>query len=361
MPHSTKSVVISGYYGFDNLGDEAILEQLCKELRQINPSIKICVLSQNPTSTSQKYDVESISRWNTAQIYQSLSDADLFISGGGGLFQDSSSIKSVIYYAFLFFLARIKRVPIFVYAQGIGPLKSSFSRFLTKASMTLAACISVRDQKSVAILKNWNIDSHLTADPVWGLNKDSVHSDTNNGAHNNLRIGISLRQCDALNDSWLDSITTTLQKLLPKDCLIIPLILQESLDKPVIESVVKKLDNVNLEQINLKPDDLPSKWMNAIAGLDLVIAMRLHALIMALKAGIASLALSYDPKVSNVAIDFGQPYIDMLDPGAKSLFEARLTELLKDKNELSKRARKTASDKENEARQNKDLLAKFLR
>jgi polysaccharide pyruvyl transferase WcaK-like protein len=227
--------------------------------------------------------------------------------------------------------------------------------------MTLAACISVRDQKSVAILKNWNIDSHLTADPVWGLNKDSVHSDTNNGAHNNLRIGISLRQCDALNDSWLDSITTTLQKLLPKDCLIIPLILQESLDKPVIESVVKKLDNVNLEQINLKPDDLPSKWMNAIAGLDLVIAMRLHALIMALKAGIASLALSYDPKVSNVANDFGQPYIDMLAPGAKSLFEARLTELLKDKNELSKRARKTASDKENEARQNKDLLAKFLR
>ena len=60
MPHSTKSVVISGYYGFDNLGDEAILEQLCHELREIDPGIKICVLFQNPESTSKNYDDESI-------------------------------------------------------------------------------------------------------------------------------------------------------------------------------------------------------------------------------------------------------------------------------------------------------------
>lgn len=361
MPHSTKSVVISGYYGFDNLGDEAILEQLCSELRQIDPAIGICVLSQNPPSTSSKYDVDSISRWSVKSIYRALSSADLFISGGGGLFQDTSSIKSVVYYALLFFLARMKRVPIFVYAQGIGPLKSRISRFLTQASMSLAACISVRDKKSKKILADWNIDSHLTADPVWGLRKNDKSCDTKNGAHQELKIGLSLRKCEALNDSWLEAIIQQLQKSLPKNSVVVPLILQENLDKDVIDSVLKNLEHIKVEQIDLKPNDLPSKWLGSIASLDLVIAMRLHALIMALKSSVPSFAIAYDPKVSTVAKDFGQPHVDMLEPGSTNQFESRLLEFLNNHKELAKQAEKTAGDKEIEARQNKDLLAKFLK
>ncbi len=361
MPHSTKSVVISGYYGFDNLGDEAILEQLCRELREIDPGIKICVLSQNPQSTSKKYDVESISRWSVNAIYKALDTCDLFISGGGGLFQDSSSIKSVVYYSFLFFLARLKRVSIFVYAQGIGPLKSELSRFLTQASMSLAACICVRDKKSQAILKQWNIDSHLTADPVWSLNMNSESNDTNNGAHKKIKVGLSLRQCDVLDDSWLDIISNQLQKSLPPNCTLVPLILQESLDKPVLDIITKRLDKTVIEQIDLKPDDLPSRWLSSISQLDIMVAMRLHAAIMALKSGVPTLALAYDPKVSNVAKDFAQPYIEMKSPDSKKLFESKLLELLQNSKELGQKAKKTASDKENDARQNKELLAKFLR
>jgi polysaccharide pyruvyl transferase CsaB len=361
MPHSTKSVVISGYYGFDNLGDEAILEQLCRELREIDPGIKICVLSQNPQSTSRKYDVESISRWSVTAIYNALGTCDLFISGGGGLFQDSSSIKSVVYYAFLFFLARLKRVSIFVYAQGIGPLKSDLSRFLTQASMSLAACISVRDKKSQLILKRWNLDSYLTADPVWSLSMNSDTSDTNNGANRNIKIGLSLRQCDVLDDSWLETISSQLKKSLPPKCTLVPLVLQESLDKPVLDSVTKRLDNIEIEQINLRPDDLPSLWLRAISQLDMMVAMRLHAAIMALKSGVPTLAMAYDPKVSNVAKDFAQPYIEMKSPESKKLFESKLLELLENTKELEQKAKKTASDKEKDARQNKELLAKFLR
>lgn len=362
MSHSTKSVVISGYYGFDNLGDEAILEQLCNELRQIDPDIRICVLSQNPESTSAKYDVESISRWNIAQICQALERANLFISGGGGLFQDSSSIKSVVYYAFLFLMARLKRVSIFVYAQGIGPLKSNFSKFLTQASMSLAACICVRDKKSKAMLDDWNITSHLTADPVWALSNSVKVSDTTDSAESNLKIGLSLRNCDLLNQAWLEAISTQLNKALPENCTIVPLILQENLDHFVLNDVTHRLDEkITVESQTLTPSDLPSKWMASISGLDLVIAMRLHAVIMALKSGVPTLALSYDPKVSNVALEFAQPFIDMKDKNAEASLEAKLSELLQNRSELAYKAKKTAGDKEIEARQNKDLLAKFLK
>ncbi len=41
-------VLISGYYGFDNLGDEAILEELVSELGEFFDSRDIVVLSNNP-------------------------------------------------------------------------------------------------------------------------------------------------------------------------------------------------------------------------------------------------------------------------------------------------------------------------
>lgn len=357
MSESKKSVVISGYYGFDNLGDEAILEELCREVREINSDVRICVLSQNPEATAKKFDVESIDRWNTAEILSLLSHAHLFISGGGGLFQDTSSIKSVVYYAFLFFLAKLKRVPIFVYAQGIGPLKSGFSRFLTQASLAMADCICVRDSQSEKMVQDWNLPCHLTADPVWSLPAASGANDTKNGAP--LKIGLSLRQSEVLSAEWLSSITSALKKILPSDAVVVPLILHESQDRALLENVGGQL-NLKLEHPSIKANDLPSHWLKLIAGLDMVVAMRLHAVIMALKSGVPVAGISYDPKVKMVVQEFEQPYLDLkLNQYEKA--EATVNQLLENSGALAQKAKRISDDKEKSARQNKQLLAKFLK
>ena len=211
------------------------------------------------------------------------------------------------------------------------------------------------------MLTSWDIPSNLTCDPVFALKKSENIGDTKNGAQKTLRIGVSMRQCEALSDSWIETIKNSLQKALPENTIVVPLILQENLDKPVLDNVLQKLDKVSIEHIDLKSNDLPSKWMGSIANLDLVIAMRLHALIMALKSGVPALALAYDPKVNAVAKDFDQPYVDMLDSNSQNQFELKLLELLNNKKELALKASKIASDKENEARQNQKLLAKFLK
>ena len=41
-------IVISGYYGFDNLGDEAILKAIITSLKKVDSTIDITVLSNNP-------------------------------------------------------------------------------------------------------------------------------------------------------------------------------------------------------------------------------------------------------------------------------------------------------------------------
>ena len=45
-----KKVVISGYYGFDNFGDDAILSVLCDKLKALHADIT--VISSNPNKNS---------------------------------------------------------------------------------------------------------------------------------------------------------------------------------------------------------------------------------------------------------------------------------------------------------------------
>lgn len=92
-------IVLSGYYGFNNIGDEAILYSIIQSLRRLEPEIDITVLSNNPEVTESLYQTKAVNRWNPAEILLALKQADGLISGGGSLFQDETGFKSVAYYA----------------------------------------------------------------------------------------------------------------------------------------------------------------------------------------------------------------------------------------------------------------------
>ena len=61
-------IVISGYYGFANAGDEAMLAAIVKALRSTENSVKLTVISGNPQITAAKYSVSSIHRFNPLEI-----------------------------------------------------------------------------------------------------------------------------------------------------------------------------------------------------------------------------------------------------------------------------------------------------
>ena len=85
-------IVISGYYGFNNIGDESILKAVVDNLRDRIEDIDITVLSQNPESTREKFGVKAVDRMSVAQIVKSIARSDLLISGGGSLLQDVDSL-----------------------------------------------------------------------------------------------------------------------------------------------------------------------------------------------------------------------------------------------------------------------------
>ena len=70
-------VVISGYYGFYNSGDEAMLYAMLQALRKTVPGLEVTVLSRDPGFTAREFGVHSISRVNIRQVYRELHKADL--------------------------------------------------------------------------------------------------------------------------------------------------------------------------------------------------------------------------------------------------------------------------------------------
>ena len=80
-------IVISGYYGFANAGDEAMLTAIVKSLRKTEASVDLTVISGNPQSTATKHLVNSVHRFSPLEIYSAVANCDLLISGGGSLLQ----------------------------------------------------------------------------------------------------------------------------------------------------------------------------------------------------------------------------------------------------------------------------------
>ena len=90
--------VISGYYGFNNSGDDALLMSIINGIRSTDDSAEITVLSKSPAETRKNYSVNAVNRYNIFSLIAKISCCDVLISGGGTLIQDATSTKSLVYY-----------------------------------------------------------------------------------------------------------------------------------------------------------------------------------------------------------------------------------------------------------------------
>ena len=116
------NIVVSGYYGSKNAGDEAMLAAMIEVLSDLDPKVNITVISAKPQDTMQRHGVRAVSWISLPDIWRALRDADLMLSGGGSLLQNVTSGRSLYYYMGIIFLARLAGTPVMLYAQGIGPI-----------------------------------------------------------------------------------------------------------------------------------------------------------------------------------------------------------------------------------------------
>ncbi|WP_246942783.1 polysaccharide pyruvyl transferase CsaB [Bacillus pinisoli] len=288
-------IVISGYYGFHNIGDEAILYSIIQSLKSYEQNVKITVLSNDPEFTRHTYGVDAVNRWNIKEVLHSLKKSDGLISGGGSLLQDQTGWKSIPYYTGIMALAKIAKKPIFVYAQGMGPINKVFSKRIVNLALNRVSAITVRDERSKELLKSLNVIKPigLVPDPVLGLSVGATESEWINSLNTSKQfIVVSVRDWQT-KYAYLKNIADSLSMFI-EDYQVILLPMHGKHDEETSKKLNEMLDNKAL----IAPYEASIQEKIAIIGNGaLLIGMRLHALIFAAITNTPFIALSYDPKI----------------------------------------------------------------
>ena len=294
-----KKILISGYYGFDNFGDEAILGVLINHLRGND----ITVLSSNPEKTGRTHNVNSLNSFNPKLIVERLPKFDMLISGGGSLLQNVTSNKSLFYYCGLINIMASLKKDVVIFAQGIGPVKGFWGKLIVKSALKKCKYISVRDVKSQELLKSWGIESNLVCDPIFDLNVPTPKRTR--------KVGIQLRKFASLTDELFDEIIKQVA-LKFSDREIELICFQDSEDEGISKVFLNKLKKKNPTiNANIIKNLTNKEVIEKVSEYDYLIGMRFHACLLGLKYGIKTLAISYDPKVETLAKNANIPYFVM--------------------------------------------------
>lgn len=291
-------VAISGYYGFKNFGDEAILGVLVNHLKQLK-DVDITVFSSDVDYTSKTYSVNSVKRFDLKNVIKTIRNSDVLISGGGSLLQDVTSLKSVVYYSLIIALGLLFNKKVIIFAQGVGPLNKKVSQLIVSNLLKNCSLVTVRDEKSLALLRNWGINADLVCDPIYSLD---VVQEFNENA-----LGVQLREFKTMNYNLLHKLALFIaEKFSDKKIEIFSL--QESQDLELCKNFENILKTLNPE---IKTELVTDNIVNRISKLSYLIAMRFHAILVALKCGIKTCAINYDVKVEKLANEANIPLISM--------------------------------------------------
>lgn len=323
-----KKIVIFGWYGHSNTGDEAILAAMMENLRKVmDENVEFTVLSSNPQNVMKQHNVKSINvslLRNHVEIIRAMKNADLFILGGGGLLFDWYDKRipwNIIGWLKPIILTKLMNKPVITYALGVGPIHSTLGKILTRAALNRVDLITVRDLESKKVLDNIGVYKppiYITIDPAISLSQpDTVRINeifiTENMPKNEKLVGISIRSWSMWNSKKYTDMVNVLAQVadyiiskLNAFIVFIPMQFTEGDDDRHIKAdIFSNMYYKNRAHI-ITTEYTLQELLGIVGQMDVMIGMRLHSLIFAAATNVPMVGLIYDPKVKGFLDMIGQ-------------------------------------------------------
>ncbi len=254
-------------------------------------------------------------------------DCDLIVLGGGGLLQDYwnvdlttlfSETATFSYYAYAA-LASLYDKQLLLYAVGVGPLLTETGRRYTRMLAEQAELILVRDQESKTLLTELGVDGrriHVTADPAFLAPDQPGMLDLPRPV-----LGVALRNWSiAINaEAWELQVTEALDIFLDRhpegSVVFLPFQLsrgEENDDEAIANRVRARMRHQIRATVSRHSGEAAS-LAGVISQCDVVLGMRYHSVLFAIRTHVPVVALVYDPKVRNLmtSTDCGALAIDL--------------------------------------------------
>ena len=328
LSKAAPDILVSGYYGFGNLGDESLLDVISQTAAETIPGVKIAALTRKPKKDAKRTGLVCVNRVNFPKIARVIRRSSVLLSGGGSLLQDATSHRSLNYYAGLIRYAEKHGTKTAVYANGIGPIRYEKNRAYAGRIISAADAVSVRDGDSKTELISLGVEAEkirVTADPAFLI--DPAPPERIGAVKERLGLGaqepyfaLSLRPLSRATGKRKKSDLTEDDRQLAGQVaaamreifvtwrltpLIVPM--QKSQDFGICALAAAELKRAGVPAKMVLPESAP-ELIGIFGGARFVVGMRLHAVIFASSAGVPVVALSYDPKVEGMMKQLGQPY-----------------------------------------------------
>jgi len=356
-------IVISGYYGNNNSGDDILLQSIVQNLKALHNNLHLTVLSLKPAETRAEFGVDAVYRFNLLSVFMRLRKSKLLISGGGNLIQDETSTRSLLYYLWVINTARFLGVKNMIYANGIGPVNRPSNIKRVRRSLNQLDLITLREKGSLKILQEIGVtkpETHITADAAFAL------PPAEGGGETLKALGITGKFFCVSLRPWtynppdleiqIAKFTDYLIKKYNYQAVFVPM--QPEKDSKISRQVISLMTN---KAILLDPPPKDYNLARSILGLaDFAICMRLHGLIHAMEKGVPSIGLVYSTKIREFMETMDQKWhIPIEETNAETLIKFA-DEIHKNKDEISANIYKSGCKLRELSAQNAKLCMKLL-
>lgn len=327
-----------GFYGAPNVGDEVLLDVLVHRVRELGG--ELVVASVDPAMTRRMHAVESIEFANIGAVGRTLLHCDVLIMGGGGIFQDHHPfnldavylpyLNDISGYARPMLLARQLGVPVVVWGHGVGPLRQSEPRALVRDLFESAFAVSVRDEASLALLREIGVRRPVEVAPDPGWLFADYHSVPVRESVDEAPKVLALVLREWEKGIWKPQLIEGLRRAVPANWSIQWIAFQAYTegsgalsDLPLMEELRAQMGDRPLD--TLETPATPEDAWELLSRADAVFSMRLHASVLALLAGRPTCGLEYDEKLVHAHDMAGVPDTLRLQIGATTeQFEASI-------------------------------------
>ena len=334
-------VLVSGYFGFGNIGDEIIRVVIENYFKKYN--VDTLFLSKTPTKPNE------IQRDNFSLIYNTIKKVDAVLSGGGGLLQDKTSSRSLYYYLSIIRMAKTLHKKAAVFAQGIGPVDKPYNRLLTRNTLNKTDLITVRDNESKLLLDQIGVKKEVfvTSDLAFLYEPAEAKIDPVFNFPYNI---LQLKGHENIDVEEVADIARFMHYKTQRETVLVPFF------KEIDEEICRAISEKTKFPVFV-PKDIDEVF-TLFKGAEAIVSMRYHALLFAIMLGKPVLPIVYDKKVKNLATLFVTDSLNITDLKL-SHFAPEFTKLLEKPLQIDELNDKLKIEKEN-AKRNFDLFFQYL-
>ena len=362
--------VLGGYYGYGNIGDDALMFSVIGNILQKKGDVKIRLLTKNPKKQQRRLDgfyanIAAAQRFNFLGVKKAIKKSKALVFGGGTLLQDATSGRSFGYYSWLLKTAQKLGKKTILYANGIGPLYEDKNKEKTKLLMQKITFAMIRDKNSYDYLAEMGIETQklrLTEDEAMTVGENSHLNSYKKDFKEFIKgeyIVISVRKQKHRSVEFLEKFSAAVNAICRENGLIpVYLAMHPKEDGKISEYLAALNKNAYLADVG---GDI-SKALAIVRSAEAVIAMRLHALIFAAVFNVPMIGIAYDPKVRSFlgSIYGSDAYTCPLNNFSKEALTDKFNSLMSSKEETKAQIETAASQQLQKAKENAGLFLRAM-